>query len=191
MRAICKGNSGSQDTSPRQKISAHGRSISRQVSPSRLLMMCQMMSEISYILSRSTSGVSPAVGTYSGTCSTNNRWQLPSTGHPPMPADTVPASYCIHACTSTVAACSRTPAAGPESPVPIARSAEDQCFGPCPLQVMGQWYPRDMAGAFHRRTIEGVPQAWFEAVISLIQLTMQEQGMAVDSRLAIRQYMSQ
>ncbi|CAL5225458.1 g8278 [Coccomyxa viridis] len=55
--------------------------------------------------------------------------------------------------------------------------------------VMSQWYPRDEAGAYNRQTVEGLPNAWAEGIVSLTQLAMQEQRMAVDDRKTIRRHM--
>ena len=57
------------------------------------------------------------------------------------------------------------------------------------LQVMGQWYPRDEAGAYHRQMKDGVPDAWAEGMVSLIQLTMHERRMTAEERDPIKQYM--
>ncbi|CAL5225465.1 g8286 [Coccomyxa viridis] len=56
-------------------------------------------------------------------------------------------------------------------------------------QVMMQWYPRDEAGAYNRQTVEGVPDAWAEGMVSLIQLTLYERGMTGEDRGTIKQYM--
>ncbi len=52
-----------------------------------------------------------------------------------------------------------------------------------------QWYPRDEAGAYNRQTVEGVPDAWAEGMVSLIQLTLYERGMTGEDRGTIKQYM--
>ena len=59
----------------------------------------------------------------------------------------------------------------------------------CASQMMAQWYPMDKAGAYYLATHEKVTAAWVEGMLSLTQLMLHEEGVAVEERQAIKGYM--